>query len=147
MTFVALAGRLSVPVCHQLVSTSFLRLRNSVSWPGQRRKPQPAWWLSPSDGGGGPFGRPCGKPNRSPLLHAELLLHLMTHPTPPPLRRPWPHTDTTTIECGTADERPLVHCSWMKPIGLHCHKTELYSMPGHKSYMEVLKGHLVFYWE
>lgn len=63
------------------------RLRDSVSWPRQRWKPWSPWRLPPSNRGRWPPGRASGKPHWPSLLHAELLLHLLTlinsHPPPP----------------------------------------------------------------
>lgn len=118
--------------CNHLLDICFFRLRNSVSWPGQWWKPQPARGLSPSNSGGRPINGPRGKPNRSPVLHAELLLHLMT---PDPIHWPW-HPTTVGWNCWW--EVLLVDRLWLKPIGLHHHKTELYSIAGHKQYIEVL---------
>lgn len=62
------------------------RLRDSVPRPGQRWKPRSPWWLPLSNRGRQSSARASGKPHWSSLLHAELLLHLLTfinsHPFP-----------------------------------------------------------------
>lgn len=62
------------------------RLRDSVPWPGQRWKPWSPWRLPLSNWGRQSPVRASGKPHRPSLLHAELLLHLLTlinsHPFP-----------------------------------------------------------------
>lgn len=64
------------------------RLGDGVPRPGQRRKPGSPRRLSFSGRRWQPPGRASGKPNRPSLLHAELLLHLLTlinaHPHLPP---------------------------------------------------------------
>lgn len=67
---------------------SYHRLGNCVPRPGQRWKPRSPRRLPFSSRRRRPPGRASGKPNRPSLLHAELLLHLLTlinsHPPPPP---------------------------------------------------------------
>lgn len=62
------------------------RLGDSIPRPGQWWKPWSPWRLPPSNRGGWPPARASGKPYRPSLLHAELLLHLLTlinsHPPP-----------------------------------------------------------------
>ena len=62
------------------------RLRDSIPRPGQRWKPRSTWRLPLSSWGWQSPGRASGKPHWPSLLHAELLLHLLTlinsHPFP-----------------------------------------------------------------
>lgn len=54
------------------------RLRDSVPWPGQWRKPWSPWGLPLSNRRRQSLARASGKPHRPSLFHAELLLHLLT---------------------------------------------------------------------
>lgn len=79
----------AAPIDYQLCAPTLFhrRLRNSVPRPGQRWKPGSPWRLPFSNWWRQSAGRASGKPNRPSLLHAELLLHLLTlinsHPFPP----------------------------------------------------------------
>lgn len=72
---------------------SHRRLGNCVPRPGQRWKPRSPRRLPFSSRRRRPPGRASGKPNRPSLLHAELLLHLLTlinsHPPPLPPAPPF----------------------------------------------------------
>lgn len=70
----------------QTVALLHRRFRDSVPWPGQRWKPRPPWRLPLSNRGRQSPARASGEPHWPSLLHAELLLHLLTlincHPFP-----------------------------------------------------------------
>lgn len=59
-------------------SISPFRFRDCVPRSGQRREPQSPRRLSSGSGGRWAPGGAGGKPHRPPLLHAELLLHILT---------------------------------------------------------------------